>query len=227
MPDLNEKLVMLFYIKCRLVSLQYKSVIFISSSVTNVIHLIDNNNNNNTNEVLKTNFLNIFIDCMLRNRNKAYSDLQTSSSQKLINIAFNWLIEFMETTTRNSTYYFSSNKKIEFILDIFTCFIYAWSNKWLIINESDNDDIIDYSLELKQQMINKLDIYLKKLSKVTYWKQIQSKLIDWLILVSNFKSIINIDTYATIKSALIELFLIQDNNLNSDTWFKYAEFMSK
>ena len=75
-----------------------------------------------------------------------------------------------------------SNKKIEFILDIFTCFIYAWSNKWLIINESDNDDIIDYSLELKQQMINKLDIYLKKLSNLTYWKQIQSKLIDWLIL---------------------------------------------
>lgn len=223
MPDLNEKLVMLFYIKCRLVSLQYKSIIFISSSVTNVIHLMDNIN---TNEVLRTNFLNIFIDCMLRNRNKAYLHLQTSSSQKLINIAFNWLIEFMETTTRNSTYYFSSNKKIEFILDIFTCFICAWSNQWLI-NESDNDDIIDYSLELKQQMINKLDIYLKKLSKLTYWKQIQSKLIDWLILVSNFKSIINIDTYSIIKSALIELFLIQDNNLNSDTWFKYAEFMSK
>jgi len=224
MPDLNEKLVMLFYIKCRLVSLQYKSIIFISSSVTNVIHLIDNNNNKN--DVLKTNFLNIFIDCMLRNRNKAYSDLQTSSSQKLINIAFNWLIEFMETTTRNSAHYFSSNKKIEFILDIFTCFVYAWSNQWLINNES--DAIIDYGLELKQQMISKLDIYLKKLSKLTYWKQIQSKLIDWLILVSNFKSIINdIDTYSIIKSALIELFLIQDNNLNSDTWFKYAEFMSK
>ena len=76
-------------------------------------------------------------------------------------------------------------------------------------------------------MINKLDIYLKKLSKLTYWKQIQSKLIDWLILVSNFKSIINIDTYSIIKSALIQLFLLQDNNLNSDTWFKYAEFMSK
>ena len=66
MPDLNEKLVMLFYIKCRLVSLQYKSIIFISSSVTNVIHLMDNIN---TNEVLRTNFLNIFIDCPQNNDN--------------------------------------------------------------------------------------------------------------------------------------------------------------
>lgn len=41
MPDLNEKVLMLFYIKCRLVSLQYKSISFISSSVSAAMLLIE------------------------------------------------------------------------------------------------------------------------------------------------------------------------------------------
>ena len=44
------------------------------------------------------------------------------------------------------------------------------------------------------------------------------------MLVSSFKSEISSNV---IKIALIELFLIQENNLNPDTWFKYAEIMSK
>ena len=41
MPDLNEKVLMLFYIKCRLVSLQYKPISFISSSVSAAMLLIE------------------------------------------------------------------------------------------------------------------------------------------------------------------------------------------
>lgn len=40
--------------------------------------------------------INIFSECMIMSRNKAYLDLQKNNKSNLINSAFNWLIEFIE-----------------------------------------------------------------------------------------------------------------------------------
>lgn len=84
-------------------------------------------------------------------------------------------------------------------MTLFTCFVNAWCNQWVTEKKEDLEIIDSFPLDT---LNSNLKLYLKKLAKLTHWKQIQLKLIDWLITVYNFKQI-TIETKSNIQSKFL------------------------
>ena len=85
------------------------------------------------------------------------------------------------------------------MFDLLNCFIYSWCNQWF--TEKTNEfQTVDYGLKLNR---DNLKVYLIKLLKLPQWKQLQMKMIDWFLVLFNFKNL-------TSETKLI----IQSMNLN-------------
>lgn len=93
--------------------------------------------------------------------------------------ALNWLIEFIGTVKTSTTEKFSK-KVLEFSTTVFSCFVYSWSVQACVSESS--DEFIHVSCV---KVCFDLHVYLKRLFKMTFWKQSQIKLIDWLIFIYN------------------------------------------
>ena len=111
---------------------------------------------------------------------------------------------------------------MEFALSLFSCFCYAWSNQWTSENDQDIH-IANYYLDVDEINTN-LRLYLKKLLKISFWKQTTIKLIEFLIYLCNLK-ITNLKIHNNIQNALVEIF-VSLNNLIAEVWFKCADIFN-
>lgn len=74
---------------------------------------------------------------------------------------------------------------IDFVIDLLNSYMYAWCNQWTTETISEFQSI-DYNLKLNKE---NLKSYLRKLLKIPQWKQLQMKMIDWFLVLFNFKNI--------------------------------------
>lgn len=84
---------------------------------------------------------------------------------------------------------------IDFAIDLLNGFIYAWCNQW--VTETTNEfQSVDYSLKLNRTYLKE---YTKKLLKIPQWKQLEKKMIDWFLVLFNFRNI-SLQTKSNIQS---------------------------
>ncbi len=125
-----------------------------------------------------SSFFQIFTNCMVKT--KCLIEL-TDNNTKVNNIktnALNWLIEFIGTVKSLTTAKFS-RKVLEFSTTVFSCFIYSWSIQTCV---ESTDELIHIDCE---RICSDLHVYLKRMFKMTFWKQSQIKMSDWLMFIYN------------------------------------------
>ena len=129
----------------------------------------------------------IFGDCMLQLNSLQYKfsldEATISKSNGMMNVSLNWLMELIGMIREINNQQDLENEKVEFGLELFVVFIYAWSHQSPDLNyPNENNDlaVIDFDFVYKN-----FNFYLNKFLKQSHWKQLKKKLIEWLITIQS------------------------------------------